>query len=196
MGSQKVPGMEGGIALEWQDIRQRLPNHLQSRNLAPARTCACIRTYTHYIHTYITYIHTHTRAHLLHRYIYTFIHTLYTHTSARTLTPSILPLLEAPAESFGVRPSHSIWCPPWFWNVSPWSPFSEWACGWRTEDCVVNFIACVRLNRHLTYAIALPRQPVMVVQGSALHDSSMTQQLACYTVYKFWCQHKENYVLD
>jgi hypothetical protein len=28
-------------------------------------------------------------------------------------------------ESSGVRPSHSIWCPPWLRNVSPWGPYSE-----------------------------------------------------------------------
>jgi hypothetical protein len=28
-------------------------------------------------------------------------------------------------EYFGVRPSHSIWCPLWLWNVSPWGTFSE-----------------------------------------------------------------------
>jgi hypothetical protein len=28
-------------------------------------------------------------------------------------------------ESSGVRPSHSIWCPPWLRNASPWGPFSE-----------------------------------------------------------------------
>jgi hypothetical protein len=84
---QSKSSQNGGIALQWLDIWQRLNNHLQSM----------------------------TRA----------------RTHARTHTCSIDPAIVGSTcgrlllESSRVQPSHSIWCPPWLQNMSPWGPFSE-----------------------------------------------------------------------
>ena len=45
-------------------------------------------------------------------------------------------------ESSGVPASHSIWCPPWLRNASPWGPFSEQGTAkshsvWDLESMVV-----------------------------------------------------------